>query len=464
MSKEEMPAMASETATEIPEAFAKNLSGNHEWVFELRRTLYCKAKQEPKYQFYTLYGLVCRQEVIESAWRQVSRNKGAPGMDGISIEDIRNSVGGEKEFLENIRQELLTKTYKPDVVKRVYIPKANGKLRPLGIPTVKDRVVQTAVLLVIEPIFEADFLECSHGFRPKRGAHGALEEIRQNLRAGRTEVYDADMSSYFDSIPHDKLMRCVEQRIKDGSIIKLIRSWLKAIMVEDKRDGKPPRYYRSKQGTPQGGVISPLLANIYLHYFDRMFHSKNGPANFANAKLVRYADDFVIMAKSIGGRIKEFAKDSLESRMGLSINHEKTSVVNAAKKGNSLEFLGYVFRQERAKQWKGRYCNMVPSPKSLKRIRAKINEHTSTKYAFKPIDKTIEELNKMLSGWANYFSAGYCADAYKNIDHYSQLRLIHQLKRRSQRGYKRPKETTWYRHLENLGYQRLSQRLRPCVS
>lgn len=459
-----MSEVTSEATVEIPEAFAENGAGNLPWVFELRRTLYCKAKQEPKYQFYTLYGLVCRQEVIESAWRQVSRNKGAPGMDGISIEDIRNSVGGEKEFLENIRQELLTKTYKPDVVKRVYVPKANGKLRPLGIPTVKDRVVQKAVLLVIEPIFEADFLECSHGFRPKRRAQGALEEIRRNLRAGRTEVYDADMSSYFDSIPHDKLMRCVEQRIKDGSIIKLIRSWLKAIMVEDNRDGKPPRYYRSKQGTPQGGVISPLLANIYLHYFDRMFHTKNGPASFANAKLVRYADDFVIMAKSIGNRVKEFVKDSLERRMGLAINHEKTSVIKASKKGNSLEFLGYVFRQEKAKRWNGMYSEMMPSPKSLKRIRAKISEHTSTKFAFKPIAKTIEELNEMLSGWANYFSAGYRANAYKLVDQHAQLRLIHQLKRRSQRGYKRPKETTWYRHLENLGYQRLSKRLRPCVS
>jgi len=302
MSKEEMSARTSDTGKEeIPASFANNEAGHPTWVFELRRTLYCKAKQDPKYQFYTLYSLVCREEVIKAAWRTVCRNDGVPGMDGVSIEQIRNSAGGEEQFLKEIREELLTKQYKPNAVKRVFIPKANGKLRPLGIPTVKDRVVQAAVLLVIEPIFEADFLECSHGFRPGRSAHDALNELQGAIRAGYKQAYDADLESYFDTIPHDKLMKCLQRRITDGSILKLIRMWLRAVVVESSGD-EPPRSYRPKQGTPQGGVISPLLANLYLHFFDVMFHQSRGPGTWAKAKLIRYADDFVILTKYVTGQ------------------------------------------------------------------------------------------------------------------------------------------------------------------
>jgi RNA-directed DNA polymerase len=204
MDKDKMLTTASDTKPVIPEAFTKNVKGLPEWVFNLRRTLYCKAKLEPKYQFYTLYSLVYRQEVLEAAWRMVKRNKSAPGIDGVSIKSIEDPDGGKERFLAEVRQELITKSYKAQAVRRVYILKENGKQRPLGIPTVKDRVVQAAVVLVIEPIFEADFLECSHGFRPGRSAHDALEEIQEGIRAGCKQAYDADMESYFDSIPHDK--------------------------------------------------------------------------------------------------------------------------------------------------------------------------------------------------------------------------------------------------------------------
>lgn len=265
-------------------------------IREWRAKLSAKAKQEKRYRFYSLYGQISHPEILQAAWQQVRANAGAPGVDGISFAQIEHQ--GLESWLEELGTELRNKTYRCQAVRRVYIPKANGQLRPLGIPTIRDRVVQCAVLLMMEPIFEADFEDCSYGFRPERNAHQALEKIREHLRAGKSEIYDADLEGYFDSIPHEKLIACIRMRMVDSSVLKLIRQWLKAPVQEEDERGKK-RIRRNSSGTPQGGVISPLLANIYLHWFDRIFQSKSGPAKWANAALVRYADDCVPRAQRV---------------------------------------------------------------------------------------------------------------------------------------------------------------------
>ncbi len=421
-------------------------------VSELRKKLGQKAKQEPKFRFYALYDRIYREDVLRIAATLVLNHNGAAGVDGVTCQDLVTLDDPAWDaYIRQLHEELRTKRYRPQPVKRVYIPKPDGRMRPLGIPTVKDRIVQTAAMLILEPIFEADFLNCSFGFRPGRNAHQAIDTIRQHVTSGFREIYDADLKSYFDTIPHDALIKCLERRIAARSVLTLIRMWLESPVIETDEHGKT-KVTRPKQGTPQGGVISPLLANLYLHWFEKLFYRFDGPGRWANAKLVRYADDFVVLARYQSQQLIHWIENLLEGRFRLTVNREKTRVVKLQEPGQSLNFLGFALRYDRDLFGRDhRYLNVFPSIKSMARAHDKVRELTGPKRCFVSIRQVIDDLNRWTRGWSGYFRYGYPSHGFRNLNSFMLLRLTRHLQRRSQRAYRTPAGKSVYFHLQSLG-------------
>ena len=388
-------------------------------IQEFQRKLYEKAKADKKYRFYSLYDKTYRMDILEEAYRKAKANGGASGVDGETFSVIE--AKGETEYLAVLQEELKQEQYEPKPVKRVYIPKANGKQRPLGIPTVRDRIVQTAFLIVLEPIFEADFMESSYGFRPKKSAHGAIREIAKYLNWGCEEIYDVDVEKYFDTVEHSKLLKLIALRISDGKILRVIKQWLKSGYVEE------GQHRQSKRGTPQGGVISPLLANVYLNPIDKAFErSGMGKLKEGSIHMVRYADDMIILAKrNLEKGIKKL--EHYIGRLGLSLNKEKTRRLNLIE-DKKVEFLGFQFFRTENKKTKKRLILVTPSPNSQKRCRERIRKLINHKLPLKVQDQ-IGNANKFLTGWTGYYRLGNSSKAMNNIRDYTNKRLRHLLQR-----------------------------------
>ncbi len=394
-------------------------------IRELQRKLYRKAKHEKEYRFYLLYDKIYRLEILSHAYRLVKANKGAPGIDGETFGSIEEREGGAEKYLEEIAGALKRKDYKPQAVRRVNIPKPAGGKRPLGIPVIKDRVVQMAVKIVIEPIFEADFQENSYGFRPKRSSHQAVEDVRNHLLKGKTDVIDADISKYFDTIPHDRLMQLVAKRIVDKQILKLIKMWLKAPIVEEREDGKK-EYKGNDKGTPQGGVISPLLANIYLNVLDTLWAVKKVQERLG-ARLVRYADDSVVLCRGNTDRILTGIKRVLHD-LGLTLNEEKTRIVDARQE--SFDFLGFSIGMKRGLRTGKIYPHTEPSKKALKHIRSEIKQLTTERYSATPTEVVIRRVNEVARGWVGYFRFGNCTKTMSALKGYLVYRMRIYLRRK----------------------------------
>ena len=376
----------------------------------LQRELYRAAKAQKERRFGVLYDKVYRADILWEAWERVRANKGAAGVDGQTIQDIEQA--GVGQFLQGLADELREKRYRPNRVRRTYIPKpGKTEKRPLGIPVVKDRVVQAAVKLLIEPIFEADFQPCSYGFRPKRDAQQALEAVAKYVTYGCAQVIDADLKGYFDSIPHEKLMNVITRRISDVQVLRLIRWWSKAGVLED------DHVTYSNTGTPQGGVISPLLANIYLNELDRVWTERGYNSIRYEAHLVRYADDMVILCRKDTRRYYAEFKQEIE-RLGLALNKTKTRVVDAK---DGFDFLGIRFAYKRSRQGKMN-CYKWPTPQAVSRIKEKVRRAIGGRGHWNMAD-AIQRVNPIVRGWGNYFRYGNSFEQFEKVDRYVWWRL-----------------------------------------
>jgi len=407
-----------------------------ERVRVLQRKLYLAAKGDPQRKFGVLYDKVCRVDVLWAAYEKVRANKGAPGIDRQTFEVIENEVG-IASFLSQIQTKLVEKRYRPMPVMRVYIPKADGTQRPLGIPVIADRVVQAAVKIVIEPLFEAVFKDFSYGFRPKRNAQQALREVYKWLNYKCHWVVDADLKSYFDTIPHDKLLLSVRSKVIDRSVVKLIEMWLQAGVMEDMR------IRQTTTGTPQGGVISPLLANLYLHWLDSTWESKAFGRRPHDAHIVRYADDFVILCRENPEFYIGEARKVLD-RLGLTLNAQKTRIVDAREE--QFDFLEHRFAVQPSKRTGQLKTFYYPAPKAMKAVKKKLREEVSSGQHWNLQDLIRDRVNPILRGWGNYFKTANSRKHFLSIANYAVWTLCIMLRKKHKKRTKgwRDHPPSWF--------------------
>ena len=391
----------------------------------LQEALYTKAKQEPAYRFYLLYDKVYRADILAHAYALAKQNGGAPGVDGVTFEDIE--AAGLEPWLAAVQEALRAQTYRSQPVRRVLIPKLGGGARPLGIPVIRDRVVQTAALLILQPIFEADLEPTAYGYRPGRSALEAVQEVHRALCAGHTEVIDADVSKYFDTVPHLDLMKSLARRISDRRMLRLLKMWLKAPVAEQAEGGgwRFSGGKRATSGTPQGGVVSPLLANIYMNRFLKVFRLRGLDRRYG-ARLVNYADDFVVLCRTGAPEVLAQSRRWF-TQMGLMLNEQKTRVCDGRRE--SFDFLGYTFGPMRYRKDGHWYLGAAPAKKAVKRVKGRIRQ------ILRPGNQGTwgevkGELNRVVRGWANYFSYGTRLMAYRAVDHYVWDRVRHFQRRR----------------------------------